>query len=196
MKLLMPVEVAINQITEVRDGEFSIGGATIKWTGDTPVVGDYFVTGNGVYEVWTKQCFDANKGSMITSFGPGQTLDDEDWKAPYLALRAIDRETAIDYLDGDLPLEYTLIKDTGWEDEGKQDIRAIYFRHDNTNSNFMLSYTREGDAWSGYRTTFDGVGMVEVVPKVTYEFEEYSGWDVRIQSLVNPGPKVFPCKPE
>jgi hypothetical protein len=133
---------------------------------------------------------------MIASFGPGLTLDDEGWKAPYLELRAIDRETAIDYLDGDIPLEYTLLKDTGWEDEGKQDIRAIYLRHDNTNSNFILAYSREGDPWSGYRTTFDGVGMVAAVPKVTYDFEEYSGWDVRIQSLVNPGPEVPPCKPE
>lgn len=187
MKLLMPVEIAVNQITEVRDGEFSIGDVTIKWTGDTPSVGDYFVTGDGVYEVWTKQYFDANRGQMADDLGPGVTPQDEGWQEPYRELKALDRETAMDYLDGDLSDAYTLVKDTGWEDEGKQDIRALYIRHEG-GAFFMLSYTREGDPWSGYRTEFDGVGMVEATPKVTYQFEE-----VRLQSLVQPGPKVFPC---
>ena len=61
----------------------------------------------------------------------------------------------------ELPESYELWQSGDWTDEGKSECKVDVIKHLPSGRFFEASFTRYGDHWQGYETSFDGLCEVE-----------------------------------
>lgn len=72
----------------------------------------------------------------------------------------------------DLPKDWEVARDNGWEDNGKFDVMTAVVSYIKTGQLFSVVFTRDGDHWSGYETSFDDAYEVEAYTKTVTAYRK------------------------
>lgn len=78
----------------------------------------------------------------------------------------------------DLPQGWVVVKDGDWTDCHKSESKTDIIKHVESGLLFRVEFSRTGDYWQGYETSFDDIVQVEAYQKVITAYR-----DIKTQPL-------------